>query len=62
MAILLNLNETLGSDWDIYLITLLSAILGMIVYYRRPQPQPLLQQQQQNVQQQQQNNIQQGVL
>lgn len=34
---LLDINETVGSDWDLYLITTLIAILAGIVYFRRPQ-------------------------
>ncbi|KAJ8977951.1 hypothetical protein NQ317_008142 [Molorchus minor] len=34
---LLDFNETIGSNWDIYLITTLSAVLAGIVYFRRPQ-------------------------
>nr|CAI5818527.1 unnamed protein product [Callosobruchus analis] len=32
-----DLNSTLGSNWDLYLITTLAAVLGGIVYFRRPQ-------------------------
>lgn len=34
---LLDFNETLGSNWDLYLITTLAAVLAGIVYFRRPQ-------------------------
>ncbi|KAK5648528.1 hypothetical protein RI129_003420 [Pyrocoelia pectoralis] len=30
-------NDLLGSNWDLYLITTLAGILGVIVYFRRPQ-------------------------
>ncbi|CAH2007378.1 unnamed protein product [Acanthoscelides obtectus] len=32
-----DLNSTVGSNWDLYLITALAAVLGGIVYFRRPQ-------------------------
>ncbi|KAJ8936610.1 hypothetical protein NQ314_012225 [Rhamnusium bicolor] len=34
---LVNVNEALGSNWDLYLITTLTAVLAGIVYFRRPQ-------------------------
>ncbi|XP_057663666.1 protein sel-1 homolog 1 isoform X1 [Diorhabda carinulata] len=34
---LLGIHETVGSDWDLYLITTLITILAGIVYFRRPQ-------------------------
>ncbi|KAJ8924298.1 hypothetical protein NQ315_007091 [Exocentrus adspersus] len=37
---LLDINETLGSNWDLYLITTLAAVLAGIVYFRRPQVAP----------------------
>lgn len=30
-------NDLLGSNWDLYLITMLAGLLGVIVYFRRPQ-------------------------
>ncbi|XP_068893612.1 protein sel-1 homolog 1 isoform X3 [Tenebrio molitor] len=37
---LLDFNEMFGSNWDLYLITTLTAILAGIVYFRRPQAPP----------------------
>ncbi|CAG9854135.1 unnamed protein product [Phyllotreta striolata] len=34
---LMDFNEILGSNWDLYLITTLTVILAGIVYFRRPQ-------------------------
>lgn len=36
--LLFNLDRTFGPNWDIYLITTLVGILGLIIYFRRPQP------------------------
>ncbi|KAK4884553.1 hypothetical protein RN001_000824 [Aquatica leii] len=41
---LTDINELFGSNWDLYLITTLAGILGVILYFRRPQG-PLQQQQ-----------------
>lgn len=38
-SLLIDLNETLGPNWDLYLITMLAGILGFVVYFRRPQGQ-----------------------
>ncbi|KAJ8963435.1 hypothetical protein NQ318_018915 [Aromia moschata] len=40
MSGMLNINETVGSNWDLYLITTLTAVLAGIVYFRRPQGPP----------------------
>ncbi|KAF5291355.1 hypothetical protein FQA39_LY03506 [Lamprigera yunnana] len=40
---LTDLNEVVNSNWDLYLITTLAGILGIILYFRRPQG-PLQQQ------------------
>lgn len=42
---LLDFNDVFGANWDLYLITTLTGILGAIVYFRRPQG-PMQQQQQ----------------
>nr|XP_023012309.1 protein sel-1 homolog 1 isoform X1 [Leptinotarsa decemlineata] len=34
---LVYINQSLGSNWDLYLITTLTAVLAGIVYFRRPQ-------------------------
>ncbi|KAL0270330.1 UNVERIFIED_CONTAM: hypothetical protein PYX00_007781 [Menopon gallinae] len=36
--LLFNLDRTFGPNWDIYLITALVGILGLMFYFRRPQP------------------------
>jgi len=36
--LLFNLDQSLGPNWDLYLITTLVGILGIVVYFRRPQP------------------------
>ncbi|EZA53681.1 hypothetical protein DMN91_007770 [Ooceraea biroi] len=35
-------DELLGQNWDLYLIGLLTGILSLIIYFRRPQPPPPL--------------------
>lgn len=42
VAKLIDFAETLGSDWDLYLITTLMGLLVAIIYFRRPQIQPVL--------------------
>ncbi|XP_049811336.1 protein sel-1 homolog 1-like [Schistocerca nitens] len=37
--LLLNLDQIFGSNWDLYLITTLVGLLGIVVYFRRPQLQ-----------------------
>lgn len=37
--LLFNLDQSLGPNWDMYLITMLVGLLGIVVYFRRPQPQ-----------------------
>jgi len=48
--VILHIDENIASNWDLYLITILTLILGMIIYFRRPHPpetqQPPQQQQQ----------------
>lgn len=40
--ILLQLDENIASNWDLYLITILTLLLGMVIYLRRPPaPEPL---------------------
>lgn len=51
-SILLHLDENIVLNWDLYLITLLTMILGMIIYFRRPPLQAPHQPQQQQQQQQ----------
>ncbi|XP_066245072.1 protein sel-1 homolog 1 isoform X1 [Euwallacea similis] len=34
--------DSLGTDWDLYLISMLMALLATIIYFRRPQIQPVL--------------------
>lgn len=39
----IGLNENISSNWDLYLITIITILLGMIIYSRRPpgdNPQP----------------------
>jgi hypothetical protein len=38
--IFLSGDSTLLSNWDLYLITVLVGALGLVVYLRRPVPQP----------------------
>lgn len=33
------MDENIASNWDLYLITILTLVLGMIIYYRRPPTQ-----------------------
>ncbi|XP_037948535.1 protein sel-1 homolog 1 [Teleopsis dalmanni] len=49
------LDENIAANWDLYMITILTLLLGFIMYTRRPyqQQQPQQQQQQQEQQQQQ---------
>lgn len=57
--VLLHLDENIASNWDLYLITILTLALGMIIYTRRPPaptPTPAQQQQSQPSQQQTANN------
>ncbi|XP_039282368.1 protein sel-1 homolog 1 [Nilaparvata lugens] len=35
--VLLNLDQSLGPNWDFYLVTVLVGLLAIIVYFRRPQ-------------------------
>ncbi|XP_066992907.2 protein sel-1 homolog 1 isoform X2 [Anabrus simplex] len=35
--LLFNLDQSLGSNWDLYLITTLVGLLGILIYFRRPQ-------------------------
>lgn len=34
--VILHLDENIASNWDLYLITILTLFLGMIIYFRRP--------------------------
>jgi SEL1 protein len=50
LNIIFKLDENIASNWDLYLITILTLFLGMIIYFRRPPynpPAPPAQQQQQ---------------
>ena len=38
---LMSLDENIASNWDLYLITLVTIFLGMIIYSRRPAPEPI---------------------
>jgi hypothetical protein len=54
---MLGLDENIASNWDLYLITIITILLGMIIYSRRPPqadqiPNSNQQQQQQQPQQQ----------
>lgn len=40
LFVLFDINELFGANWDLYLITTLTAILAAIVYFRRPQRFP----------------------
>lgn len=33
-------HENIASNWDLYLITVITIFLGMIIYSRRPPPEP----------------------
>jgi alpha-mannosidase II/SEL1 protein len=35
----MGLNENIASNWDLYLITIITILLGMIIYSRRPPPE-----------------------
>uniref|UniRef100_A0AAR5QCP3 Uncharacterized protein n=1 Tax=Dendroctonus ponderosae TaxID=77166 RepID=A0AAR5QCP3_DENPD len=39
---LVNFAETLSTDWDLYLISTLMGLLAAIIYFRRPQIQPVV--------------------
>ncbi|XP_030753370.1 protein sel-1 homolog 1 [Sitophilus oryzae] len=39
---LVNVTESLGADWDLYLLSTLLALLATIVYFRRPQNQAVI--------------------
>lgn len=43
---ILHLDENIASNWDLYLITLLTLVLGMIMYTRRPTQPPVNQEEQ----------------
>lgn len=55
----LGLDENFSSNWDLYLITIITILLGMIIYSRRPPHEQQQQQasQQQEQQQQQSQNV-----
>lgn len=38
--ILLELDENIASNWDLYLITILTLVLGLVIYMRRPHQDP----------------------
>jgi hypothetical protein len=42
----MGLDENIASNWDLYLITIITIFLGMIIYSRRPPPEPVEEQQQ----------------
>lgn len=35
-SVLLDLDENIASNWDLYLITILTVLLGAALYFRRP--------------------------
>ncbi|XP_062538412.1 protein sel-1 homolog 1-like [Armigeres subalbatus] len=37
-SVLLELDENIASNWDLYLITMLTVVLGAALYFRRPPP------------------------
>lgn len=37
-SIILQLDENIVSNWDLYLITFLTVLLGLIIYLRQPRP------------------------
>lgn len=39
----IGLNENIASNWDLYLITIITILLGMIIYSRRPPLEPPVQ-------------------
>lgn len=39
--LLMGLDENIASNWDLYLITVATIFLGMIIYTRRPPPEPV---------------------
>lgn len=41
VKMLMGLDENIASNWDLYLITVITIFLGMIIYSRRPPPEPL---------------------
>lgn len=41
IKMLMGLDENIASNWDLYLITVITIFLGMIIYSRRPPPEPL---------------------
>lgn len=43
--LLMGLDENIASNWDLYLITIITILLGMIIYSRRPPPEPIQTQQ-----------------
>lgn len=39
--LIMSLDENIQSNWDLYLITIVTILLGMIIYSRRPPPEPI---------------------
>lgn len=39
--LIMGLDENIASNWDLYLITIVTILLGMIIYSRRPPPDPI---------------------
>ncbi|XP_055617554.1 protein sel-1 homolog 1 [Toxorhynchites rutilus septentrionalis] len=63
-SVLLDLDENIASNWDLYLITILTVLLGAALYFRRPpgpgavnQPNQRPQQQQQQQQQRPEDQV-----
>lgn len=46
---LMGLDENIASNWDLYLITVITIFLGMIIYSRRPPPEPVQNEQPVNI-------------
>jgi hypothetical protein len=40
LNIIFKLDENIASNWDLYLITILTLFLGIIIYFRRPPYNP----------------------
>lgn len=41
VKMLMGLDENIASNWDLYLITVMTIFLGMIIYSRRPAPETM---------------------
>lgn len=54
---LMGLDENIASNWDLYLITIVTIFLGMIIYSRRPPPEPMQNEQPVNTENQNSANV-----